>query len=114
MITADFLTSDFIIRKEVPRLLRLRQSEGLMVFPIIAKACAWKKIVWLSKMNVRPKNGRPVWGDGGAHVDEDLAAIAEEVAEMIKKAGKDTKPPQKGAGSATSAAFTMPPAANIA
>jgi len=47
-------------------------------------------------MNVRPKNDAPVWGDSGVHVDEDLAAIAEEVADIIKsklrsqlKAAKD-------------------------
>ncbi len=91
LITADFLISDFIVRKEVPKLLKHRQSEGLTIFPVIAKACAWKKVAWLTKMNVRPKNGRPVWSDGGSHVNEDLAAITEEVAEMIKKANKNAK-----------------------
>jgi len=86
LITADFLNSEFILDEEVPALLERREVEGLVVFPVIAKACAWRKVKWLAEMNVRPKNGKPVWGDRGSHVDEDLAAIAEEVAEIIDKA----------------------------
>ena len=36
-------------------------------------------------MNVRPKNGKPVWRSGGRHVGEDLAKIAEEVASIVRK-----------------------------
>ena len=92
LITANFLTSNFILREEVPTLLKRRQSEGLVVFPVIAKACAWRKVDWLTKMNVRPKNGSPVWGDYGSHVDEDLAVIAEEVATIIKRVDDYTGP----------------------
>jgi hypothetical protein len=83
LISANFLTSEFILSKEVPALLAHRQSKGLTIFPIIAKQCPWKKIDWLTKMNVRPKNGLPVWGDAGSHVDEDLTAIAYEVADIV-------------------------------
>jgi hypothetical protein len=91
LITANFLTSDFILGQEVPALLERRRSEGLTVFPVIAKPCAWKMIDWLTKMNVRPKNGRPVWSDGGSHAAEDLAEIAMEVAAIIEKADKTPK-----------------------
>jgi tetratricopeptide (TPR) repeat protein len=84
LVSANFLTSDFILAQEVPTLLRRRQAEGLTVFPVITKACAWKTVDWLARMNVKPKNGRPVWSDAGAHADEDLATIAEEVAAIVK------------------------------
>jgi tetratricopeptide (TPR) repeat protein len=84
LISANYLTSDFILDEEVPTLLQRREAEGLTVFPVIARACAWRKVSWLAKMNVRPKNGRPVWSDAGAHVDEDLTAIAEEVAAIVE------------------------------
>jgi hypothetical protein len=85
LITANYLTSDFILGNELPALLKRRQEEGLVVFPVIATACAWRMVDWLARMNVRPKNGRPVWSDGGSHVDEDLADIATEVATVIKQ-----------------------------
>jgi hypothetical protein len=84
LISANFLTSDFILNQEVPTLLKRRREEGLVVFPIIAKACAWKQFDWLVQMNVRPKNNRPIWGRDDQDVDEALALIAEEVAEMVK------------------------------
>ncbi len=85
-ISANFLTSNFILNTEVPTLLQRQECEGLLIFPVIAKACAWRNVDWLAKMNIRPRNGRPIWSDRGSHVDEDLAAIAEEVADIIKKA----------------------------
>lgn len=83
MVSVNFLNSKFILQKEVPELLKRREKEGITIFPVIAKACAWRKIEWLAKMNVRPKNGHPVWSDSGSHVDDDLAAIAEEVADIL-------------------------------
>ena len=85
LISANFLTSDFILGQEIPALLKRRQKQGLVVFPVIAKACAWQTVDWLRQMNVRPKNGKPVWGGGGTHVDEDLAKIALEVSKIIEE-----------------------------
>jgi hypothetical protein len=85
LVSANFLTSDFILGKEVPKLLRRRESEGLVVVPVIAKHCAWREIKWLAKLNVRPKNGNPVWREDGAYADEELSAIAEEIADIMKR-----------------------------
>ncbi len=90
LVSASFLTSDFIQGVEVPAMLRRRQQSGMIVFPVIARACAWKNVEWLQRMQIRPRNGRPVWSDGGSHVDEDLAAIVEEIATVVRPA--TTKP----------------------
>ena len=37
MISADFLTSDFILKEEVPVLLQRRSKEGMNVFPLIVR-----------------------------------------------------------------------------
>src|SRR3972149_1914097 len=37
LISADFLTSKFILREEVPRLLERREKDGLHIFPVIVK-----------------------------------------------------------------------------
>lgn len=83
LVTANFLTSDFILNTEAPILLQRQRQAGLIIFPIIARPCAWRMVGWLQQMQVRPKNGRPVWADGGSHVDDDLAAIAEELAAAL-------------------------------
>jgi hypothetical protein len=86
LITANYLTTEFILSQQIPQLLERRRQEGLVVFPVIARACAWDRVEWLRQMQVRPQNRIPVWGDGGSHVDEDLAEIAREVADIIEQA----------------------------
>ena len=85
LISANLLSTRFILADQIPDLLKRRQSEGLVVFPIIAKPCAWPKVLWLRRMSVRPRNGQPVWRAGGIHADEELAAIAEEIAVVIEE-----------------------------
>lgn len=92
LISANYLTSDFILGKEIPALLHRHQQEGLIIFSVIATACAWRMVDWLAQTQIRPKNGKPVWSDGGSHVDEDLTAIAEEVAAALNRSQPLTPP----------------------
>src|SRR5262249_18508403 len=84
LVSANSLTSDFILQAEVPALLARREKEGLVVVPVIAKPCAWQSVDWLSRMNVVPRGARPVWGGGGGQADAALALIAEEVATLVR------------------------------
>jgi hypothetical protein len=86
LVSADFLTSDFIMGKEVPRLLQRRDEQGLRVFPVIAKPCAWQRVEWLVRMQVRPKDGKPLSGGDEHQIETDLAAVAEEVAAIVDRA----------------------------
>ncbi|MCB9099817.1 MAG: toll/interleukin-1 receptor domain-containing protein [Anaerolineales bacterium] len=117
LITANFLTSNFILETEAPRLLLRRRDEGITVFPIIAKYCDWQSVEWLTKMNVRPKNGAPVWRQGGIHADEELAKIASEIRALLqKKAAGGTSHPAPGASLAdlvSSPPAPTPPSAAI-
>lgn len=85
LITANFLNSEFILQAEVPELLRRHQSDGLVIIPVIAKACAWRAVDWLQSLTVRPQSGHPVWAEGGLHADERLSLIAEEIMEIVKQ-----------------------------
>jgi hypothetical protein len=60
LISADFLSSPFIQTKELPRLLKRRAKEGLLVVPIIVRECLWKDEPVLKKIQVLPKDGKPV------------------------------------------------------
>ncbi|MCI0617755.1 toll/interleukin-1 receptor domain-containing protein [bacterium] len=89
LVSANFLTSKFILSEEVPRLLQRRDQEGLRIFPVILKPCAWKQVNWLVRMLVRPKDGQPLSGGSEHQIDADLAAIAEEVAKIISTSTKN-------------------------
>jgi hypothetical protein len=88
LISANFLSSEFIIRRELPKLLRYRDTQGLTIIPVIARACAWKRVRWLRQMQVRPRNGRPIWRNGGDRADTELAAITDEVADIVERGGR--------------------------
>src|SRR5947209_2128033 len=79
-VTADFLTSDFIRRTEIPALFDQHRQRGLQLFPIIAKPCAWQEVKWLARLNLRPRDGVPIWRAGKRSIEQQLAEIAREVA----------------------------------
>jgi hypothetical protein len=86
MISANFLTSKFILGEEVPKLLKRRTEQGVRVIPLIVKPCAWTQVKWLSPIQARPKDGKPLSGGNDNQIDTDLAALAEEIAKLIKRA----------------------------
>jgi TIR domain/NACHT domain len=84
LISADFLTSKFILEQEVPRLLERRQAEGLHIVPVIVWPCPWKRVSWLSSLQSRPKDGRALLAGKRHQIEADLAAMADEVITLIE------------------------------
>ena len=87
LITSNFLTSNFILKTEVPVLLKRRKAGAVSLFPIISRPCAWQEVSWLAELNVRPKNGEPIWGKDNETADRYLAEITREVANIVKNPG---------------------------
>jgi hypothetical protein len=83
LISVDFLNSDFILNQEISRLLERRKNDGLRVIPLIVRACAWKRIPWLSSLQARPKDGRPLSSGTEYQIDADLASLAEEIETLL-------------------------------
>lgn len=98
LITADFLTSNFIRKKEIPRLIERRQNEGLRLIPIIVKPCPWQSVKWLSSMQVMPKDGEPLMKGSDYEIEVKLASIAEQIYQLTLNASDyiDNKIPHKG------------------
>jgi tetratricopeptide (TPR) repeat protein len=98
LISAPFLTSNFIRRNEVPAILARRQNEGLRVVPILVHPCPWRKVEWLTKMQMLPRDGREVAGGTPYQIDKDFAGIAEKIDDLIGAAS----PPASVARTASS------------
>ena len=92
LISAHFLTSDFIMNVEVPRLLDRRDQEGLLVVPLIIKPCSWNQVQWLERMNMYPKDAQPLSGKEEYQTDQLLADLAGIVLERSRAALKATAP----------------------
>src|SRR5262245_54540061 len=83
LITANFLTSEFILNQEVPSLLERHAQGGMLVLPLLAQPCPWKLVSWLAPRQVRPQDGRPLSAGSEVDIDADLTAFTYEVASLI-------------------------------
>ena len=93
MISADFLTSKFILGREAPRLLERRQTDELQIFPLIVKPCPWQLVPWLAPLQARPTDGRPLSAGSDYQIEADLAAVAVEVHALLEKTRTPSVPP---------------------
>jgi hypothetical protein len=109
LVSAHSLGSDYILKKELPRLLERRKKWELSILPVILKPCVWNEVKWLAPMQVRPKDGRPVSKGSEAEVDADLAAIAGEIADIFKRSATDQQQPmQQSTNRPTNQSYTPP------
>ena len=84
LISADYLTSEFVRHQEIPRLLERKANEGMIIMPVICGPCPWRQVSWLSTMAVRPRDGRPLASFPRSFQSEaELASIAEEVYHLL-------------------------------
>jgi len=63
LISDNFLTSDFIMDKEVPLFLNRREKHGLKIYPLIIDDCPWKKVPWLAELAGALKDNVPLRED---------------------------------------------------
>ncbi len=101
LVSANSLTSKFILNQEVSRLLERRAQEGVVIFPVIVRDCAWQKVPWLAELQVRPPEGKPL-ALRGIRIDSELRAIAEEILGIVRNGSKPVGPPRPAAGALTS------------
>jgi hypothetical protein len=85
LITANFLSSKFILKEEIPRLFERKQREGLKVIPLIVRPCAWKKVKWLKPIQARPKDGKALSSFRVHKRDEVFASFVTETSDFLVK-----------------------------
>lgn len=82
LISASFLTSDFILEHEVPRIFDRHQADGMIIYPFLIKPCPWQEVSWLARLQIRPVNARPLASSRGVKTEEVLTNLAREIAEI--------------------------------
>jgi hypothetical protein len=86
LISANSLTSDYFLHAEVAPLIERAAKEGVRIFPLVVKPCAWQTVPWLRQMNLRPKDGRPLSAGDEHQINADLATLTEEIYLLVKRA----------------------------
>ncbi len=94
VITGNSLTSEYILKDEVPPLLERRRAEGVRMFPLVAEPCAWHTVDWLRQMNLRPTDGRPLSSGSDNQIDSDLTALTSEIYLLTKSVAAAVAPPR--------------------
>jgi len=88
LVSANFLTSKFILDQEVTDVLTRRDKEGLKVIPIIVSDCPWQQVKWLAPMQARPRDGKALQAMSAAKKTRAITEIVTEVAQIIADSSK--------------------------
>ncbi|MEO8188445.1 MAG: TIR domain-containing protein, partial [Burkholderiaceae bacterium] len=91
LISVDFLNSRFIKESELPKLLARLEKEGLKVFPVLARPCNWKMYDWLQKLQLWPRDGRPLSGLDEHTCEEALTTLVDEIERELKTAARPVR-----------------------
>ncbi len=79
LVSHHSLTSDFILDEEVSVMLQRREADGLLIYPIVVRACDWAAVAWLKAMNLKPVDGKALALFQPAKRDEIMADISQEI-----------------------------------
>jgi hypothetical protein len=85
LISSSFLTSRFIRDEEVPKLFARHAQDGMRLYPVLIKPCPWQVVKWLSTLQFRPPDAKPLASFAGVKREEVLASIALEIASLAGK-----------------------------
>lgn len=89
VLSADFLSSEFIVKEEIPHLLEKRSRGEAILMPIIFRPCSWQDVSWLRPLQVWPKNSVPLSEQD--RVDETLATIVGEIRSNLEAVASSRK-----------------------
>ena len=85
LLSAAFLTSQFIVNMEVPRLLRAHEAAGMTIYPLLIRPCRSQVVPWLSGLQLRPPDARAIAALTGSRRHEALADVAREIAAIARR-----------------------------
>src|SRR4051812_25268360 len=91
LVSAESLTSDFILHTEIPHLLERREREGVTVFPVLCTHCLWDEVPWLARLQVRPLDRRPLESFKGK-LNSELTKIAKEILRIVRNGAPHPQP----------------------
>jgi hypothetical protein len=84
LISASFLTSAFIRKEEIPRLFERHEAAGMILYPLLVRDCPWQEVSWLARLQIRPRDARPIARMTASTLDKCLADVAREIASIVR------------------------------
>ena len=91
LISADFLSSKFIVEEEVPRLRELREEGRVVIVPVIVRPSPWEVVKWLEPIQHHPADGTALSAGSDHQIEENLKHLVLEMNRLISEAAADAK-----------------------
>ena len=85
LISADYLNSSFCVKEEIPYLLQRRESEGMLLLPVLIRPCLWEAIDRLKAIQMLPRDGKAVARDFKEDWDTPFADVAKRVNSFLEE-----------------------------
>jgi hypothetical protein len=89
LISAPFLSSEFVRKEEIPRLFGQHAANGMTLYPLLVEPCPWEHVEWIARLQLRPQDARrrvkPLAAFTGAARKQKLADVASEIATLVKQ-----------------------------
>jgi hypothetical protein len=86
LVSRYSLASRFILDEEVKAALEAHWTRGVQIYPIVVTACDIRAVPWLARMNLRPRDAKPLALYPPARRDEVMATLAAEIRRIIENA----------------------------
>jgi hypothetical protein len=90
LLSPDYLASEWVMKQEVPKLLKLAQERNLRVLPILVRPCAWEQVDWLRKIQIFPADAKPLVGSKAQ--DKLFVEAAQRIAALAIEQSLSTAP----------------------
>ncbi|MEB3323515.1 MAG: toll/interleukin-1 receptor domain-containing protein, partial [Synechococcaceae cyanobacterium] len=85
MVSADFLASDFVNRKELPELFHAAKQEGLRILWVPLRPCLWKDIPEIEQYQAAIPPSRTLANMTEVEQEEAFVQIAEEIKKALQE-----------------------------
>jgi hypothetical protein len=85
LISADYLSSKFCVKEEIPYFLERRQQDGMFLLPILIRPCLWEEIDWLKKIQMLPRDGKAIATDFKDDWDIPFTQVAKAILSIPQK-----------------------------
>ena len=95
LISADYLNSDFCLKEEIPYLLQRRESEGMLLLPVLIHSCLWDILDWLKAIQMLPRDGKTVAEDFKDSWNTPFAEVARRVNSFLEAPTREAIAPPR-------------------
>lgn len=85
VVTEHFLASEFIKRKEVPRILRRQRKDGMIIYPLLVRQCPHQLVKWLRALHWRPSGKKCLEQMRGWERARELTALALDIDKIVRE-----------------------------